>query len=221
MRYGDQIVQKRWEMLPEITSLGQTWTDQPKRIVCSMGDSYQRLWEMQDIKRDLKALKFVSEILHRQFINKIMADIQTAGDGKKLRTYKLFKNEFCLEHYLLNISYQHYRCALAQYRLSSHNLGIETGRHAKPPTPPEKQCLYCDDGVVDDEIHILTKCTAHTDIRHRLTTNIEDCLDDYNCLPDVQKFISVMSGSNKVVMNELARFVHDAFNLIVSSLDMH
>ena len=177
-----------------------------------MGDRYQRLWETQDIKSDPKALKCVSEILHRQFIDKTMADIQTAGDGKKLRTYKLFKNEFRLEHYLLNIPNQHYRCALAQYRLSSHNLGIETGRHTKPPTPQEKRlCLYCDNGLVDDEIHLLTNCAAHTDIRHRLTMNIEDCLDDYNCLSDVQKFISVMSSSNKAVINELARFVHDVF----------
>ena len=40
---------------------------------------------------------------------------------------------------------------------------------------------------------------------------IYDCLDDNNCLPDVQKFISVMSSSNKVIINELARFVHDGF----------
>ena len=44
----------------------------------------------------------------------------------------------------------------------------------------------------------------------------------------MQKLISVMSSPNKVVINELARFVHDAFkqtmsniNLIVSSLDMY
>ena len=42
-------------------------------------------------------------------------------------------------------------------------------------------------------------------------TNIEDCLDDYNCLSDAQKCISVMSCSNKAVINELTRFVHDAF----------
>ena len=155
-----------------------------------MGARYQRLWETQDIKSDPKALRFVSKILHRQFTDKTMTDIQTAGDGKKLRTYKLFKNEFRLEHYLLKIPNQHYRCALAQFRLSSHNLGIETGRHTKPPTPQENQlCLYCDKGLVDDEVHLHTNCAAHTDIRHRLTTNNGDCLDDYNCLSDVQNFV--------------------------------
>ena len=32
-----------------------------------------------------------------------------------------------------------------------------------------------------------------------------------HCLSDVQKIISVMSSSNKVVINKLARLVHDAF----------
>ena len=49
-----------------------------------MGARYQRLWETQDIKSNPKALKFVSQILHRQFIDKAMTDIQTARDGKKL-----------------------------------------------------------------------------------------------------------------------------------------
>ena len=89
------------------------WCSNIKRIVCSMGARYQRLWETQDIKSGPKALEFVFEILHRQFIDKTMADKQTAGNGKKLRTYKLFKKQLCLEHYLLKISNQHYRCALA------------------------------------------------------------------------------------------------------------
>ena len=67
-----------------------------------------------------------------------MADVQTVGYGKKLRTNKLSKNEFHLKHCLLNIPNQHYKCALARYILSSHNLGIETGRHTKPPTPQKK-----------------------------------------------------------------------------------
>ena len=86
------ILYKCYQKLLDLDKPGQTnWCSNVKKILCSMGARYQRLWEIQDIKSDPKALKFVSEILHRQFIDKTMADIQTAGDGKKLRTYKLFK----------------------------------------------------------------------------------------------------------------------------------
>ena len=74
----------------------------------------------------------------------------------------------------------------------------------------KRLCLYCNNGLIDDEIHLLTKCAAHTDIRNRLTASIEACLVDYNCLSDVQNIISVRACSNKVVINKLAKFVHDA-----------
>ena len=61
--------------------------------------------------------------------------------------------------------------------------------------------MYCNNGLVDDEIHLFKNCAAHTDIRNRLTANIGDCLVDYKCLCDVQKCISVMSSSNEVVIN--------------------
>ena len=71
-----------------------------------------------------------------------MSDIQTSGEGQKLCTYKLFKTDFRLEHYLLDVTNHFHRVSLAQYRLSSHNLGIQTGRHTKPPKPQEQRlCL--------------------------------------------------------------------------------
>ena len=62
-------------------------------------------------------------------------------------------------YYLLEVTNPSHRVALAQYRLSSPNLGIETGRHTKPPKPQEQcLCLYCRNGCIDDEIHFLTEC---------------------------------------------------------------
>ena len=78
---------KCYQKLLDLDKPGRTnWFSNVKKIVCSMGPRYQRLWETKDIESDPKALKFVSEILHRQFKDKTMTDIQTAGDGKKLRT---------------------------------------------------------------------------------------------------------------------------------------
>ena len=46
-----------------------------------------------------------------------------------------FKTEFCLEPYLLNVNSVSYINCIARLRLSSHNLNIELGRHAKPKLP--------------------------------------------------------------------------------------
>ena len=72
-----------------------------------------------------------------------------------------------LEYYLLyDVQNPLHRSALAQLRLSSHNLGIETGRHCRPSMLPEDRiCAFCPSGQVDDEIHFLIHCKAHDDLR--------------------------------------------------------
>ena len=63
---------------------------------CSIGERYQRLWDTQYTRSDPKAIANSSGILHQIYIDNLMLDIQTSGQGKKLRTHKLFKTEFLL-----------------------------------------------------------------------------------------------------------------------------
>ena len=70
------------------------------------------------------------------------------------------------------------RIALAIFRTSCHSLRIETGRHHKPPTPPEDRlCKFCNSGIVDDELHFLTKCQHLVHYRESLyeTANEVQC----------------------------------------------
>ena len=39
--------------------------------------------------------------------------------------------------------------------------------------------LYCRNGCVDDEIHLLTECDIHTEIRQRFVSNIKTYIDGY------------------------------------------
>ena len=55
-----------------------------------------------------------------------------------LRTYRLFKREFVLESYLVNIKDYNLRKCLSKFRMSSHCLEIEKGRHVKPKIPEEQ-----------------------------------------------------------------------------------
>ena len=79
-----------------------------------------------------------------------------AGENK-LRTYRQFKLEFCYEPYLDIVRVQLHQRAITRFRVSAHNLHVETGRHHRPrPTPVEDRiCMYCNDNmnekVVEDE----------------------------------------------------------------------
>ena len=207
------ILHKCYLQLLSLDNSGQVnWYSNVKNLLCSISERYQRSWDTQDTSSDSKAIASSSRILHQLYIDNLMSDIQTSGEGKKLRTYKLFKTEFHLEHYLLDVTNPFHRVALAQYRLSSHNLGIETGRHTKPPKPQEQRlCLYCRNGSVDDEIHFLTECDIHTETRQRFVSNIKSHIDGYGDLPASGKFVTVMTSSSEVVIKELAKFVYNAF----------
>ncbi len=49
----------------------------------------------------------------------------------KLRTYKLFKQEYKLENYLLQLKDLRYIKVLITFRISSHSLRIETDRYER------------------------------------------------------------------------------------------
>ena len=103
----------------------------------------------------------VNEIMTQlsdQFIQNWLGQIN-APEGRKsnmsnkLRTYKLFKDEFHLEHYLKCQLPNKHRVALAKLRVTCHKLAIETGRYHKPaPLPVEQRlCSVCQGRIQDLE----------------------------------------------------------------------
>ena len=89
----------------------------------------------------------VNEVMMRlseQFIQDWFVRINKPEGKKgsnKLRTYKLFKENFQLEYYLTAVATVRYRIALTKIRVSCHRLAIETGRYQKPTSLPINQRL--------------------------------------------------------------------------------
>ena len=85
-----------------------------------------------------------------------------------ISNFKLFKTDFCPELYLY-INIEKYRIALSRFRLSSHRLAIETGRHARPIVPAHQRfCTSCNLNVVGDEIHFLLQCPTFQNLRDEM-----------------------------------------------------
>ena len=97
--------------------------------------------------------------------------------GNKLRSYRLFKNEFHLEPYLLNIQSIALRVAMTRLRVGCHNLEIEVGRYHKPRPLPvsERRCHTCED--VEDEKHFMCICTRY----EKLRSDLEEKIKFYYC----------------------------------------
>ena len=93
--------------------------------------------------------------------------------NSSLRSYKLFKNSFSFEPYLLCVNIDKHRNALSRFRCSSHFLEIEKARHqAKIPPIWNRLCPHCK-YAVDDELHLLLFCKQNKPLRNNFLSSIE------------------------------------------------
>ncbi len=86
------------------------------------------IWEEQDI--DNNYLLVLKERLfhdYKQHMQQTLENIQNSEMYPKLCTYRLFKQEYKLENYLLQLKDLRYTKVLMKFRISSRGLRIETG----------------------------------------------------------------------------------------------
>jgi len=82
----------------------------------------------------------------------------------KLRTYRIFKNSYVVEKYILQCTPKHERSLMAQLRCGVLPLEIEIGRYRKDKDGKkldvnERKCKVCNTDVVEDESHFILHCT--------------------------------------------------------------
>ena len=108
--------------------------------------------------------------------------------------------------------------AVAQLRISSHNLEKERGRHTRPKTPVANRiCRRCQTIQVDDEIHFLLQCRPNMfelDRKALLSETVKN-ITNFNTQCDTEQFKSIMSSKNHAIINALAKYTYVCFEKIV------
>ena len=135
------------------------------------------------MENDIKAL----------FTNKWKYDNSISGLYSKLRTYATFKLTFYIEPYVLLLKHVKEVSALAKFRLSSHSLQIELGRHNNIPVN-NRICTRCDCNAVDDEEHFLIHCSNFNDKRFVLFKEENNYIEHFNTMSSNFKFVMLLSS---------------------------
>ena len=112
------------------------------------------------------------------------------------------KKETGREKYLYQVENVKHRQSLTRYRLSSHSLSIETGRH-KSIKRDSRICPFCVD-IVEDEVHFLLECPSYNTVE----TKYPD-LDTKNLLLDNFDKISFLMDENNI--RRTASLIHESF----------
>ena len=195
--------------LEKLQNLGhKTWLTKIKN---SLGEMYCNLLDDENPNRLITRLK---ETRYKNYMESLITDINDITSNPKLRTYCLFKTDYRKEAYLYHIHNRNFLTAISRFRTSSHSLHIETGRHTIPYTPAENRlCSFCDLNSVDDEIHMLLKCTFHKTERE----NLNLCIQHYLQRPiseftDQELFCKVMKMKCPEVLNAIGKYLYTGFS---------
>ncbi len=120
-----------------------------------------------------------------------------------LDNYMKFKPSHGLEHYFSVVSNKKHLTALCRFRLRSHNLAIELGRHKNMPRD-RRICNYCDMDQIEDEIHFLLFCPLYEEFRRPLIPLISE-------LNTHDAFVFLLHSTAPEVLKLVAKFIYLAF----------
>jgi len=167
----------------------------------------EHCWTDQSLSnRDICTIK---EKLYSNHANYCMSSIGDSVANPKLRTYKQMKTEFRLEPYLCSSRNINHMLALVRFRISSHNLAIETGRYTRPKTPVENRlCLYCQAQETETESHFLLDCSLYIAERVDLISVLTRYDMNYYNLTLTEKFKTIMTCNEPDVIKALAKYVY-------------
>lgn len=161
----------------------------------------------------------ISETLDRNCIDKIYTKMNLSylvhwkkmlGDESsqegKLYLYRRIKSNFGIEPYLKDIKKLKFRRAITAFRLSAHNLEIETGRYVQDKNAVGKKCsvrredrlcCFCFSEfrniVVGDEVHAILKCPRFFDVRQSFLVRFERLVPNIKDLSDTDKLLYMLT----------------------------
>lgn len=159
------------ENMPENSLLGVCLQSE-KDLVSNNCVSWYSFIQKMFLKLNVSAQYKIKDILTQKYkenIDEWFSETRTNGNGNKLRTYVKFKRTQNIEEYVTTrcIS-RHDKRQITKFRISDHNLKIETGRHYRPKLPPEERiCEMRKSTEIEDEFHFLFKCELYNDSRKK------------------------------------------------------
>ena len=137
-----------------ITYNGMNWAHHVKSIFDKIGMSY--VWNNQ-LNNNTPNVKLIIQRILDIYKQSWYTNI---NNSNKLDYYSKYKHSFVHEKYINCIFDNKFRISLTKFRLSSHDLAIETGRYTNIPRD-QRICLQCNMNMVESEYHFLLVCPKY------------------------------------------------------------
>ena len=152
--------------------------------------------------------KYINEMYEKMKLSYLLHWRKMLGDESsqegKLYLYRRIKSHFGMEPYLGDIVKLKFRRAVTAFRLSAHNLEIETGRYVGKTVGnkcrvqrEDRFCCFCynefKDKILGDEVHAILKCPQFTVFRQSFQARFEKLVPNLKELSDTDRLIYMLT----------------------------
>lgn len=172
-----------------------------------------KMWSEHKLK------KLVKNSL-REFFLQYWEECKTNGlnSGKLTLFYKL-KDCFRRESYLDTLNFKQ-RSLITKFRISAHQLRIETGRYEKKKNKDgkisqlvreERICMHCNMSKIEDEFHFLLVCPLYNCDRLNFVCDITTACNNFYLLSDKDKFFWILNNEDKNILVLLYNYISNCF----------
>ena len=169
------------------------WLDNVKNILTSCG--FINIWRTQSFPNKLWLKNAIQQKLRDIFIGEWFRTIE---ESRSCMTYKLIKNKFEFETYLLNTP-QRYMKSMIQFRTRNHKLPVETGRWNNTPYD-QRKCPLCQRDI-GDEFHYIFVCNGFAQARK------QSLKPKFIERPNVLLFEKIINTKNTSEYLKLCKFI--------------
>ena len=169
------------------------WLECIKSILVNCGNI--NIWQQHNFPNSKWLKASVGQKLKDLFINEWYNTIETS---RSCTTYRLFKEKFEFEKYLINTPHKYLRFVI-KFRTGNNKMPIIIGRWNNV-NRENRICILCNQDI-GDEFHYLFNCNAFSNTRKQYINST------YYTRPNILKFKSLMNISNKILYRKLCEFI--------------
>ncbi len=156
--------------------------------------------------------------------NELFDDKRKGNSKNKLRNYRVYKNIFHREEYLVQQNVIN-RKNTSRLRMSCHKLEIEAGRYSSKNkiriNSEDRICRNCNIDEIEDECHFICVCSKYQNERDKLFNYMEEYCLDFKDLNGFKKYVAVMSCQDKKIIKTLGEYISKCFNIRSGGSDLN
>ena len=195
-----------------------TWMKSLAQILQSVNADH--ILYTSDTSEILLQLKSLQINLQKQFLSRWRVhkvNVQNNPDTK-LSLFASLLNKFECAPYINAIQNYKSRCSLSRFRLSAHNLPIETLRYSNTPRNL-RLCPFCCKNI-GDEAHYILNCPYPIIASSR--ENIMDIINSQgHRLTDLQKTICILNEKDPLKACHIGHHLKTINNLFIEEIDIN